>query len=279
MQPKKKTTKTKPPNTLLSSQTTPHRPRNKTHGSWPLTRCADDERTPPKWNFPLGHRRARRTDRVAATRLSYATGNLQSNKLLDGVFRVRLDQPRRSTPAMFRLPRRSTSHRPCRKSVGCGAQVSSSILVLLTYAPPSAMVRRAAPLLGARPLATSRSTIPSGAPAVSSAIEVSRRAALNVASSRRASSPRPNSAALACSTASVACAPCTRVVSSRANRRCASRCCGRSVVTASSSATSSADRNVNQRRYRMTSASAVLTKYWYQAYGVVISGYRPPDDV
>jgi hypothetical protein len=27
---KKTTTKTKPPNTLLSSQTTPHRPRNKT---------------------------------------------------------------------------------------------------------------------------------------------------------------------------------------------------------------------------------------------------------
>jgi hypothetical protein len=88
MQSKKTTTKTKPPNTLLSSQTTPHRPRNKTRGSWPLTRCADDERTPPKWNFPLGHRRARRADRVAATRLSYATGNLQSNKLLDGVFRA-----------------------------------------------------------------------------------------------------------------------------------------------------------------------------------------------
>ena len=85
---KKTTTKTKPPNTLLSSQTTPHRPRNKTRGSWPLTRCADDERTPPKWNFPLGHRRARRADRVAATRLSYATGNLESNKLLDGVFRA-----------------------------------------------------------------------------------------------------------------------------------------------------------------------------------------------
>ena len=88
MRSKKTTTKTKPPNTLLSSQTTPHRPRNKTHGSWPLTRCADDERTPPKWNFPLGHRRARRADRVAATRLSYATGNLESNKLLDGVFRA-----------------------------------------------------------------------------------------------------------------------------------------------------------------------------------------------
>ena len=100
-------------------------------------------------------------------------------------------------------------------------------------------------------------------------------------SSRRVSSPRPNNAALACSTASVACSPCTRVVSSRANRRCASRCCGRSAVTASSSASSSADRKVNQRRYRMTSASAVLTKYWYQAYGVVISGssHRLPPPV
>ena len=85
---KKTTTKTKTPNTLLSSQSTPHRPRNKTHGSWPLTRCADDERTSPKWNFPLGHRRALRAGRVAATRLSYATGNLESNKLLDGVFRA-----------------------------------------------------------------------------------------------------------------------------------------------------------------------------------------------
>ena len=85
---KKQQQKQKPPNTLLSSQTTPHRPRNKTRGSWPLTRCADDEGTPPKWNFPLGHRRALRAGRVAATRLSYATGNLESNKLLDGVFRA-----------------------------------------------------------------------------------------------------------------------------------------------------------------------------------------------
>jgi hypothetical protein len=39
----KNNNKTKPPNTLLSSQTTPHRPRNKTRGFRPLTRCADDE--------------------------------------------------------------------------------------------------------------------------------------------------------------------------------------------------------------------------------------------
>ena len=80
---KNKTTK----HTIEFSNNTPPA-AHKTRGSWPLTRCADDERTPPKWNFPLGHRRARRTDRVAATRLSYATGNLESNKLLDGVFRA-----------------------------------------------------------------------------------------------------------------------------------------------------------------------------------------------
>src|ERR1700756_2295366 len=73
--------------TIEFSNNTPPAAR-KTRGSWPLTRCADDERTPPKWNFPLGHRRARRATRVAATRLSYATGNLESNKLLGGVFRA-----------------------------------------------------------------------------------------------------------------------------------------------------------------------------------------------
>src|ERR1700738_2463776 len=83
MQPKKTTTKTKPPNTLLSSQTTPQPAAQQARGSWPLTRSADDERTPPKWSFPLGHRRALRAGRVAATRLSYATENLESNKLLE----------------------------------------------------------------------------------------------------------------------------------------------------------------------------------------------------
>jgi hypothetical protein len=39
----KNNNKTKPPNTLLSSQTTPHRPRNKTCGFWSLARSADDE--------------------------------------------------------------------------------------------------------------------------------------------------------------------------------------------------------------------------------------------
>ncbi|SKU08424.1 Uncharacterised protein [Mycobacteroides abscessus subsp. abscessus] len=38
---------------------------------------------------------------------------------------------------------------------------------------------------------------------------------------------------------------------------------------------------MNQRRYRTTSASAVLMKYWYQAYGLVISGssHRLPPPV
>jgi hypothetical protein len=49
----KNNNKTKPPNTLLSSQTTPHRPRSKPHGSKPLTRSADDEGRPPKWDFLL----------------------------------------------------------------------------------------------------------------------------------------------------------------------------------------------------------------------------------
>ena len=53
-----------------------------------------------------------------------------------------------------------------------------------------------------------------GVPGFSSATEVSRSAAPTWRSSRRVSSPRPNNAALACSTASVACSPCTRVVSS-----------------------------------------------------------------
>src|SRR6185437_5479687 len=99
--------------------------------------------------------------------------------------------------------------------------------------------------------------------------------------SSRSSSPCPNSARLACSTAAAAASPCTSTVSSVASRRWAARCCGRSAVASSSSVTSSADRNVNQRRYRITSASAVLTKFWYQAYGLVICGssHKPPPPV
>ena len=52
-------------------------------------------------------------------------------------------------------------------------------------------------------------------------------------------------------------------------------------MACSSSASSSADKKVNHRRYRITSASAVLTKYWYQAYGLVICGssHRLPPPV
>ena len=50
---KKTTTKTKPPNTLLSSQTTPSRPRNKPRGYWPLGRCTDGER-PTEVELPSG---------------------------------------------------------------------------------------------------------------------------------------------------------------------------------------------------------------------------------
>src|SRR6202022_1762880 len=113
---------------------------------------------------------------------------------------------------------------------------------------------------------------PAGAPGFSSATDASRNAAASVGSSSRDNSPRPNNASLACSTAIVAASPCTRVVSSRASRRCAARSWARFWVAPSSSAISSGDKNVNHRRYRMTSASAVLTKYWYQAYGLVISG-------
>jgi hypothetical protein len=72
----------------LSSQTTPQPAAQQDPRLLAAHSLCGRRKTPPKWNFPLGHRRARRTDRVAATRLSYATGNSQSNKLLDGVFRA-----------------------------------------------------------------------------------------------------------------------------------------------------------------------------------------------
>ena len=46
-------------------------------------------------------------------------------------------------PATFRLPRRSTSQRPCRKSELCGTHSSLSMRTLLTDTPPSLIVRRA----------------------------------------------------------------------------------------------------------------------------------------
>jgi len=87
-------------------------------------------RTPPKRCFPQGGRRALRTDRVATTSTSYVRENWESNYLLGGRFRLpvgsnaagRRDIPdsaqrqpppsTRSTPAIFRFPRRSTSQRP-----------------------------------------------------------------------------------------------------------------------------------------------------------------------
>src|SRR5688500_18997290 len=77
--------------------------------------------------------------------------------------------PTRSTPAIFRLPRRSTSQRPYRKSDDGGTHSSLAIRTLLTDTPPSAIVRLAAPLLAERPLATKRSVIASGPPGLSSA--------------------------------------------------------------------------------------------------------------
>ena len=123
----KNNNKQKPPNTLLSSQTTHPPAAQQARGTWPLTRSAD-EKEPTEVDFPLGRRRARRTNRVATT-----------DKLREGKLGVKWPARRRvsgrrlkisstrSTPAIFRLPRRSTSQRPCRKSVGWGTQSSSSI--------------------------------------------------------------------------------------------------------------------------------------------------------
>ena len=98
----------------------------------------------------LRHRVQRRGSRVC----SRATETGQSRE-------TPTVHPTRSTPAMFLLPRRNTSQRPCRKSEGCGDHSSLSMRTLLTYAPPSPIVRFAAPLLADSPVATSRSVIAS----------------------------------------------------------------------------------------------------------------------
>ncbi len=59
-------------------------------------------------------------------------------------------------------PGAAPTTRPCRKSADCGTHSSLSIRTLLTETPPSAIVRRAAPLLADSPLATNRSVIASG---------------------------------------------------------------------------------------------------------------------
>src|SRR5437588_4544515 len=50
----------------------------------PLTRSCGRRRKTTEVVLPSGHRRARRAYRVAATQLSYATGNLESNSLIEG---------------------------------------------------------------------------------------------------------------------------------------------------------------------------------------------------
>jgi len=72
----------------LSSQTTPSG-RAASAAAFGRLLVVRTARDPPKWDFPLGYRRARRTSRVATTRSSYATANAQSNNLLDGVFGYR----------------------------------------------------------------------------------------------------------------------------------------------------------------------------------------------
>jgi len=83
--------KQKPPNTLLSSQTT-HPPGRANQpaafGRWSVVRTV---RNPPKWDFPLGRRRAQRTSRVADDETtSYVRENSESNGLIGRVFRFRL---------------------------------------------------------------------------------------------------------------------------------------------------------------------------------------------
>ena len=124
---KQKTKTTK--HTIEFSNNTPDRPPNQRAalGRGQIVRTA---RTPPKRCFPQGGRRALRTDRVATTSTSYVRENWESNYLLGGRFRppvrpnaagprdipdsARRQPPRstRSTPAIFRFPRRSTSQRP-----------------------------------------------------------------------------------------------------------------------------------------------------------------------
>ena len=96
-----------------------------------------------------------------------------------------------------------------------------------------------------------------------------------MAPSRPASSPRPNSAWLAATTASRSCGPCTSAVSSSASARCASRACGRSATAFSSASISSRLRNESTFRQVTTSASSVLSQNWKNAYGDVSCGVEP----
>ena len=80
-----KNNKQKPPNTLLSSQTThPFHPRDQ-HAAQSRVLVVRTFGNPPKWNFPLGRRRAQRLGRVATTSTSYVREKSESNGLIGGV--------------------------------------------------------------------------------------------------------------------------------------------------------------------------------------------------
>ena len=168
MQQKQQQTKTTK-HTIEFSNNTPARPRNQP-AAISRVLVVRTVRNPPKWASLWDAVALCGLARVATTSTSYVRENSESNGLIGACLSIPpivrtqhasapTHHPTRSTPAIFRLPRRSTSQRPCRKSDGCGTHSSLSIRTLLTYAPPSAIVRRAAPLLADNPLATSRSVM------------------------------------------------------------------------------------------------------------------------
>jgi hypothetical protein len=192
----KNNNKQKPPNTLLSSQTT-HPPSRATYPRhFSRLQVMRTVRNPPKWGFPSGRPSRSAGDRVATTSISYVRGNSESNCLIEtglrpnpscapqcvnsdsmfntarsgivpgpgdhmpgsGALRRRQvvqhrdargcsrpptgvprsaresarGHPTRSTPAIFRLPRRNTNQWLCRKSDSCGVHSSLSIRTLFT---------------------------------------------------------------------------------------------------------------------------------------------------
>src|SRR5699024_2414737 len=92
------------------------------------------------------------------------------------------DSPRVSTTARVRRPRRSNAQRPANRSDVARRYSGSLSLTLLRYAPPSVMVRRAAPRPCTRPVAANRSTISLSRAAV--AVGNSARAWARVSASR-----------------------------------------------------------------------------------------------
>ena len=143
--------------------------------------------------------------------------------------------PAQQQPAAWQAGRRRRRERP-----------ASVIRTLLTYAPPSATVRRAAPLLADESGRGEQVDVASGSSPASGPRRAAPRSAPRRASRRRASrsSPPPNSAAAAALTRSVSSAPCVSVVTSSARARCAARRNGFSATCFSSSSISSRERNV-----------------------------------